>query len=485
MTTGSVPVERRPRTSPRAGRRSSWSPSYIGVLRRVDVVVVVTAVLIAYAGRFGSRAPLVSGVPYMAVAAMLALAWLGSLRLMRGYDIKIIGHGAEEYRRVLGSGLRLAGLVAIVCYLADAPVARGFVALAFPLGTFGLLTGRYTARKWLHHRRRAGDGWSHRVLVVGDGPQVEDLVRQLRREPYAGYQVVGVCTPDGGGVAGAPGVGTLDELGEALTRVAADTVAVTASAGITATTLRRLGWELHGTGVGLVVAPALVDIAGPRIHTSPVAGLPLIHVEEPELAGRRRAMKHVVDRLVALVALVALLPVLAVVALAVRLDTPGPALFRQVRVGRDGRPFTMYKFRSMTVDAEARRAALAEWDDHDGGVLFKIRRDPRVTPVGRVIRKWSLDELPQLVNVARGEMSLVGPRPPLPEEVARYGADVARRLLVQPGITGLWQVSGRSDLSWEDSVRLDLYYVENWSLTTDAIILWKTVGAVFRRTGAY
>ncbi|MFC7582726.1 exopolysaccharide biosynthesis polyprenyl glycosylphosphotransferase [Nonomuraea antimicrobica] len=283
---------------------------------------------------------------------------------------------------------------------------------------------------------------------------------------------------------GIPVVGSTERILETASLVGADIVMVVSAAGISPDALRELGWELVGTGVDLVVAPSLTDVAGPRIHTRPVAGLPLLHVEEPELAGPRRGVKDLVERLLALAALIVLLPAFAVVACWIRLDSQGPAIFRQARVGRNGRIFTLYKFRSMVVNAERERPRLDGRNEKDS-VLFKIRRDPRVTRAGRWLRRWSVDELPQLLNVVKGEMALVGPRPPLPSEVAQYPRHVARRLLVRPGLTGLWQVSGRAELSWEDSVRLDLYYVENWSMTGDLVILWKTVGAVLRGHGAY
>jgi exopolysaccharide biosynthesis polyprenyl glycosylphosphotransferase len=248
--------------------------------------------------------------------------------------------------------------------------------------------------------------------------------------------------------------------------------------------LRRLAWRLEETGTDLIVASALMDVAGPRTSIRPVAGLPLLHVEHPELVGARRVLKGAFDRCAAALALVLLSPLFLVLSVLVRAEGGGPALFTQTRVGRGGDEFTVYKFRTMVVGAEALKAMLQPRNEHEG-VLFKMRRDPRVTPVGAWLRRYSLDELPQLVNVVRGEMSLVGPRPPLPEEVARYGDDVRRRLVVKPGMTGLWQVSGRSDLSWEESVRLDLRYVENWSLTLDVQILWKTWSAVIRGAGAY
>jgi exopolysaccharide biosynthesis polyprenyl glycosylphosphotransferase len=248
--------------------------------------------------------------------------------------------------------------------------------------------------------------------------------------------------------------------------------------------LRRLGWELEDTQAELLLAPAVTEIVGPRVRIRPVSGLPLLHMERPELRGVRRLTKEAFDRISATVGILLLAPILVSIALAVKASSRGPMLFRQERVGRGGRTFTMLKFRSMVVEADSMVDRLAAHSDGNG-VLFKKRTDPRVTRVGRVLRRYSLDELPQLFNVLRGDMSLVGPRPPLQREVEQYGRDMHRRFLVKPGLTGLWQVSGRSDLSWDDSVRVDVRYVENWSLTFDFMILWKTVGAVVRGSGAY
>ncbi|MEP6463266.1 MAG: exopolysaccharide biosynthesis polyprenyl glycosylphosphotransferase, partial [Frankiaceae bacterium] len=234
-----------------------------------------------------------------------------------------------------------------------------------------------------------------------------------------------------------------------------------------------------------LVAPAITDIAGPRISIRPVAGLPLLHVDHPEFTGARRIIKGGFDRVVALAAVVVLAPILLGIALAIRTTSPGPALFRQRRVGRKSEQFTIYKFRTMRTDAEAALPGLAAANEQTDGVLFKMRKDPRITRLGAVLRRYSVDELPQLLNVLRGQMSLVGPRPPLPAEVAQYTDDVYRRLLVKPGLTGLWQVSGRSDLPWEEAVRLDLDYVENWSLPLDLAILWRTGAAVLASRGAY
>jgi exopolysaccharide biosynthesis polyprenyl glycosylphosphotransferase len=263
-----------------------------------------------------------------------------------------------------------------------------------------------------------------------------------------------------------------------------DTVAVTSSSETAAEYLRLLAWQLEGTGIELLVAPGLVEVAGPRLHIRPLEGLPLLSIEQPRFEGWRRVVKGAVDRVAAVVLLVVLAPVFLAAALAVRLSSPGPILYRQERVGLGGTSFTMFKFRSMVVDAAAQRDALLAQNVSDG-LLFKIPDDPRITPAGRWLRRFSIDELPQLINVLNGSMSLVGPRPPLPDEVARYDTSVKRRLLVKPGLTGLWQISGRSDLPWEEAVRLDLRYVENWSLALDAMILWKTGRAVLTRSGAY
>ncbi|MFI9640986.1 sugar transferase [Micromonospora sp. NPDC051925] len=474
-----------------AGTRSQTSQrGYVRMLVVLDTAVLSSAVLAGYATRFGDAVPRGSEIPYVVVAPALVLVWLVSLKALRCYDDRVLGYGADEYRRVSGASLRLAGGIAIAGYIFDVGVSRGFLGLSFAVGTVGLVVTRFAARKALHRARCRGGGWSRRVLVVGDTAHVLELVHTLRREPYAGYHVVGACIPDAllapvpQRLSDVPVVGSLRGIPEAATAIGADTVAVTASGELTATRLRRLGWQLEGTGIDLVVAPALTDVAGPRIHTRPVAGLPLIHVEAPEFRGARKVVKEFVDRSAAAVALALLLPLVALIALAVKLDSRGPVLFRQTRVGQGGREFGVLKFRTMVVNADALLAELAARNETNG-LMFKMRDDPRVTRIGRLLRKWSLDELPQLVNVLMGQMSLVGPRPPLPSEVARYDGDVARRLLVKPGMTGLWQVSGRSDLSWEDGIRLDLYYVENWSLAADLTILWKTFGAVLRGRGAY
>jgi len=278
--------------------------------------------------------------------------------------------------------------------------------------------------------------------------------------------------------------GGLDEISAAVRHIGADTVAVLACPEIDGIKLRSLAWQLEETGTELCVSPALLDVAGPRMTVRPTAGLTLLHVDHPQLSGFRLLLKGMFDKIVAGLALLVLAPVLLILAATIWLHDGGPALFTQIRVGKNGKVFRIYKFRTMIVDAEARRAQLLSSSDTDG-ILFKLRRDPRVTAVGAHLRRWSIDELPQLLNVLLGDMSLVGPRPALPGEAARYADHVRRRLVVKPGLTGLWQVNGRSDLPWDESVRLDLRYVENWSFTLDLQILWKTISVLLRGSGAY
>jgi exopolysaccharide biosynthesis polyprenyl glycosylphosphotransferase len=469
-------------------------PAYLLVVAVLDALVISAALGVAEFGRFGSVSPSVSvrtdvldPFSYTLAAVVIGLGWLVCLAASRSYDRRVVGLGTEEYKRVFVGSFRAAGIVAIVCFIAGLEVARGYLAIAMPVGAVALLVNRLVARQWLYRQRAAGR-MCHQVLVVGGRDHILDLVRQFEAHRGSGFAVVGACltTPVGAlrDLDGIPLWGSITGMEKAVHASGADTVVVTAGPRMNGSTLRRLAWSLEDLDVDLVVAPHLADVAGTRIHIRPVANLPLLHVEEPVFDGWRLAVKRAFDIVMTLAIMVVVLPLMAAVALAIRLDDGQPVVFRQTRVGLRGKPFTVYKFRTMVVDAERRLAELRDKNEHDG-VLFKIREDPRVTRVGRILRKFSLDELPQFFNVLRGDMSLVGPRPPLQSEVDQYGDDARRRLLVKPGITGLWQVSGRSGLSWYDTVRLDLSYVENWSLSADLMILLKTVRAVLRAEGAY
>ena len=423
---------------------------------------------------------------YVAFTCALPVLWCVSVALAGGYDTRIIGVGSDEFRKILNAAVSLTAVITILFYATKTDFARGYVVIALPCATIFDLCARQLFRKRLHWMRSAG-GRMRRVVAVGYPPAIADLVTQLRRHPYHGLSVVGACAAGGmppGQIAGIPVLGGLAGTPDVVETLGADTVAVLACPEMSGVRLRDLAWELEKTGTDLYVAPALLDVAGPRTTIRPVAGLPLLHMDHPELSGGKQVIKGVFDRVTALTALVALAPVFAATALAIRVADGGPVFFRQTRVGRDGRRFTVYKFRTMVVDAEQRKMHLVS-SNEGAGELFKIRRDPRITRTGGRLRRWSLDELPQLLNVLLGDMSLVGPRPALPEEAARYSYSVRRRLAVKPGITGLWQVSGRSDLPWDEAVRLDLRYVENWSFALDLQVLWKTGSAVVRGSGAY
>lgn len=474
-------------------------------LAATDLGVIIWATIGAQVVRFGVDADkaltFTSGdhsVSYTTFTIVLALVWWVSLRFHGVYAAHTLGHGATEYRILATATLRLFAAVALVAFALQIQVARGYILLALPAGLLGLLVSRRLWRLWLGDQRKAGK--LHRdVLVAGDLSHVRSLLRVFAGVPEAGYRVVGVCTSPGRGqVDGVPRLGSERDVGRIAIELGVDIVACSASQALDTHDLRRLGWAFEGSKTQLVVAPGLTEVAGPRIVTRPVAGLPLIHLEPPTFSGPKWALKVAFDWFGALVLVLLFSPVLLAVAAVIKMQDGGPVFFRQERVGLGESPFQMTKFRSMAVDAEERLAALqaaqaqeqARTNGHAGsvidrGVLFKMEDDPRVTRVGRWIRRYSIDELPQLFDVLAGKMSLVGPRPPLPSEVQRYGHDVHRRLLVKPGMTGLWQINGRSDLSWEEAVRFDLYYVDNWSIMQDLIILWRTASAVFGQRGAY
>jgi exopolysaccharide biosynthesis polyprenyl glycosylphosphotransferase len=461
----------------------------------VDAFVVVWAVAGAYIVRFGIESDFMASnqeSAYVVFSVGLVICWWVMLGAWNSRQSRILGAGSDEYKRVAAASLWLFGLVAIFSYVFRVDTARGFVGIALPVGLVGLLLARWLLRQHLSVDRRRGESMS-RLLLLGGPSAVAHLAASLERSKDAGYLPVAIYTPGApedsfmGSESRLPVLGNSPDIRSILAAIdlcKADAVAVSAGIQLNPQSIRHLGWELASRNVGLIMAPALTDIAGPRIHTQQVSGLPLIHVTTPTLEGGQRVAKRLFDVIFSGLLAVILLPLMVILACMVRIDSRGPILFRQERIGMEGRSFNMLKFRSMDTDAEERLADLTHRNEGHG-LLFKIKNDPRVTRVGRVLRKYSLDELPQVFNIFAGSMSIVGPRPPLPAEVEAYEHDVRRRLLVKPGLTGLWQVSGRSNLSWQDSVRLDLYYVENWSLAGDLVIILRTVRAVFRSAGAY
>lgn len=466
------------------------------MLAVVDAAAVLWAMSGALILRFGSSPGnefiSTDGEPYIAVTLVLSAIWWVMLGLWGTRDTTILGYGTEEYKRLISASFWLFGLVATLSYVLQIDTARGYIALALPAGLISLIIGRMLVRTHLRSARRAGKN-SSTVLLVGGIYGVEHLARALQSQPMAGYRPFAAYLPGS-----LPGTALSTELGlpnlghepsaeailSAIKSVRPDAVALSSGVPLAPKVIRELGWALADMNVKLIMAPALTDIAGPRIHTQPVAGLPLIHVSTPNLGNGQRVLKRIFDLAGSILLLLALAPILLLVAVVVRLDSPGPVLFVQDRVGAGGHRFKMYKFRSMVVDAELRLDALRAHSEGNG-IMFKLKADPRITRAGSFLRRYSLDELPQLFNVVNGTMSLVGPRPPLPSEVELYQSHVHRRLMVRPGLTGLWQVSGRSLLSWDDTVRLDLYYVENWSVAGDIAILLKTFRAVVARQGAY
>jgi exopolysaccharide biosynthesis polyprenyl glycosylphosphotransferase len=485
-------------TTTRAGRKAltvapraavtdpaAWLNRYLQVVVAVDGACALVGGFAALIIRFGDAEP--GRLPYGLFTVCLPLIWCLSMALAGGYDARIVGLGSDEFRRVFNAAVSLTAGIAVVSYATKGDVARSYVLIALPCTAVLDLAARYALRKRLHRMRRRSGAFMRRVIAVGHEDGVAELITELRREPHHGLTVVGACLTAGSAeaqVAAVPVCGGLERVQSAVSDLGADTVAVLACPELNGTRLRELAWQLEKTGTGLCVAPAVIDVAGPRTTIRPVAGMPLLHVDHPELTGFRRVVKGVFDKVSAALALVVLAPFLGAIALAIKLGDGGPAIFRQTRVGKDGQPFMVCKFRTMVVDAEQRKAALLEHSDGNG-LLFKMHSDPRITTVGAWLRKYSLDELPQLWNVLKGDMSLVGPRPALPAEADQYGNYMRRRLVVKPGITGLWQVSGRSDLPLDEAVRLDVRYVENWSLALDLQILWKTTSAVIKGSGAY
>ena len=461
-------------------RRRSWT-------RPLTVQAVVADITIAAAVAGLCAASLPKTRPLTAVFMVAgALLWVTAVAITRGYEAGRMGDGAEEFQAVLKAATGVVAALGLGAYTAQYLLPRRDVLIAVPVVAALSAGWRHLMRQRLHRRRYRGEAML-RTLVVGEPVSVQRVADDLRSRASHGFEVVGACVPQPGPeiqeYLQTPLLGVLPDVPQVVVDNDIDAVIVVGSQ-LNGQALRRLSWALERTGAGLLVEPGLVEVAGPNVALRPAAGLSLLHLERPSSRAGRMLGKAAIDRLVGAALLLLASPVIGLAALGVRLTSRGPVFFKQVRMGVDGRTFTMYKLRSMVVDAEDRRDDLLDQSSRDG-LMFKMQRDPRVTRVGAVLRRFSIDELPQLLNVVRGDMSLVGPRPPLQSEFEQYHDAVHRRLRVRPGLTGLWQVSGRADLSWEESVRLDLRYVDNWSIALDLLILWKTARAVLRGSGAY
>lgn len=411
------------------------------------------------------------------VPPLIALLWWGLLALRGSYDQRIIGLGTEEIRRIVSATLLLFAVVAGISYLIRADISRAYAFVSLPLGLLALVAGRFAWRGWLYRRRARGQ-FLHRTVVVGSDAAADELVARLEQDTYTGYVVVGRYGPPRAGIEA-----WLDGLDIVLETSDASALALVPSETLGSAAIHELTWRLEGRDLDLLIAPAVLDFAGPRLTVRPAAGLPLLHLDEAVLSRPQAFAKRSLDLVGSVGLSLLLLPVFAAIALAVRASSRGPVLFRHTRVGAHGQPFTMLKFRTMVDGADAQREALRA--DHGGdGATFKMIDDPRVTPVGRFLRRWSLDELPQLWNVAGGSMSLVGPRPHPLDDVDRYELAAYRRLALKPGMTGLWQVEGRSDLPWQEALQFDLYYVETWTMSGDLVLLARTLRAVLQGRGA-
>jgi exopolysaccharide biosynthesis polyprenyl glycosylphosphotransferase len=403
------------------------------------------------------------------------------------YDTRILGVGSEEFKRVITASGAVFAAVAIVAFAFKLDLSRGFVLITFVVGLILLLIVRWSLRAWLRNERRYGH-FLHRTVVIGTGSRSEGIVDLLDRDPVAGFTVVDVIPePVGDGETGVVDDPTLEAwLDEVMARISivdADTVAVADSPNLGQRVIKKLAWRLEGPRVDLLVAPTLGDFAGPRVTMRMQADLPLIHLDEPQLTGSKRAIKRGLDIVFGVLLAILFLPFMLVAAIGTFFSSRGPVFYRQQRIGRGGETITVTKFRTMYVGSDQQREDVIGVPDER--IYERYKNDPRITPFGRVLRRWSIDEMPQIVNVIGGSMSLVGPRPVLLDEIPLFEDDDHRRHLTKPGLTGLWQVSGRKAVDWDERMRMDLDYVEHWSPALDLVIVAKTVKVVVTGKGAY
>ncbi len=458
-------------------------------LTGLDAILVTAAFVAAHATSSVFRATditlLGTDASVAGASLVLVLIWLLALRLNGAYSIRHLRAGADEYKRMVNASAVAAGVFGISCFLLKYDYPRLTFAVWVLTGVLALGVARFARRRVMHRLHLRGLLQTP-VLVVGSDHHVDEVAVALRRERWAGFKMVGAITRERlrTTATGLPVLGAFEDVVQVIRSQGIGTVIFAEGSFASPAEFQRLAWQLEEHRVQMMVVPTMADVSAERLEFSPIAGLPLVNVARPRALRSLRWTKRAADVAASLMLLLLASPVLLATAIAVKLEDGGPVVFRQPRVGLRGEEFGCLKFRSMCVDAEAKLAALQS-QNQGSGLLFKMTDDPRITRVGKFIRRFSIDELPQLWNTFQGDMSLVGPRPALPKEVALYDSDTMRRLQVRPGLTGLWQVSGRSNLSWEDTVRLDLYYVDNWSAVRDLMILAKTAKAVLGSNGAY
>ncbi|NKB92232.1 MAG: exopolysaccharide biosynthesis polyprenyl glycosylphosphotransferase [Candidatus Nanopelagicales bacterium] len=448
-----------------------------------DMLAVMAASAIGFILRWTIPYNLdISDSTYVFFALVVVVSWVSVLVLRGAYDTRILGVGSEEFKRIVGASAMVFGAIAIVSFALKLDLSRGFVLITFTVGMLMLLTVRWILRAWLRHERMYGH-FLHRTIVVGSGSAQSEIVDMLDRDPVAGFTVVDVVDEPPDDVTDQ----ALDQwLDEVMTRISledADTVAVAGSRALEQTVIQRLAWRLEGPRVDLLVAPNIGDVAGPRVTMRMAADLPLLHLDEPHLTGPKRAIKRTLDVVFGLLFFLLFMPFMVVAAVGTFASSRGPVFYKQQRVGRGGDMITVTKFRTMYAGADQQRDEVIGTPDAE--IFDRYKSDPRITPFGRILRRWSIDEMPQVVNVIRGNMSLVGPRPVLPEELGLFDDADHRRHLTKPGLTGLWQVSGRKEVDWDERMRMDLDYVENWSPALDLVIVAKTAKVVLSGRGAY
>jgi len=451
----------------------------------LDVIAITIAGITGFVLRWAIPFNVDFGdLTYVSLVVIVVTAWVLVLTLRGAYDTRILGVGSEEFKRVVTATATVFGTVAVVAFALKLDLSRGFVLITFVVGLLLLLAVRWSLRAWLRHERRYGN-FLHRTIVIGSEPTMSEIVDLLDRDPVAGFTVVDIVDEPAGEDGQTPdGLNAwLDEVMTRIDLLDADTVAIAGSPSMGQDLVQRLAWRLEGPRVDLLVAPSIGDIAGPRVTMRAAADLPLLHLDEPHLTGPKRAIKRLLDIVFGLILLAVFLPFMVVAAIGIKFTSRGPVLYRQERVGRGGQVIEVAKLRTMFVGADRMREAVIGQPDED--ITERYRQDPRITGFGRLLRRWSIDEMPQVINVIGGSMSLVGPRPMLVSELPLLEDADHRRHLTKPGLTGLWQVSGRKTVDWEERMRLDLDYVEHWSPALDLVIVARTVKAVLAGDGAY
>ena len=449
----------------------------------LDAIAVVSAAVIGFVLRWTIPYNLnISDGIYVVFALVVVVSWIGALVLRGAYDTRILGVGSEEFKRIVTASAGLFGAVAIVAFAFKLDLSRGFVLITFVVGLTLLLIFRWLLRAWLRHERRYGN-YLHRTMVIGNGARQEEISDLLDRDPVAGFVVVDIAEEPQEDCSEEDLKVWLNEVMARIELADIDTVAVAGSHALSQNVIKRLSWRLEGPRVDLLVAPTLGDFTGPRVTMRMQADLPLIHLDEPHLTGSKRAIKRTIDIVFGTLLFILFLPFMIVAAIGTFFSSRGPVFYRQMRIGRGGEVITVVKFRTMHVGADQVRAEII--GAPDDRISERYQNDPRITTFGRFLRRWSIDEMPQIIHVIGGSMSLVGPRPVLLDEIPLFADEDHRRHLTKPGLTGLWQVSGRKAVDWDERMRLDLDYVEHWSPALDLVIVAKTVKVVLTGKGAY